>query len=491
MMDLTERSTARSKLLRGVSASLMFILTVNPLAAVHAGTPSAGLSAAAQAATATFSRPPAAGMPFGMTAIDLRARGYVEEEFFASGRANRYRIKDPLANAQIIDRDHAYTTRLLVRRPSNPAKFNGRVIVEWYNVTGGQDLEFVFAGLRNHLIDQGYVWIGVSAQRVGVDALRTSNPARYGTINIAASNEDPAGGEIDDRSDVLSWDIYTQIGQALRNRSNAVDPLGGLRPKLIIAAGESQSALRLSRYYNSIHPLYPQVFDGFFLYDRLLGGFRTDVGTKMVTFGSEVLRDGFGPAPADNANLRVWEVAGAAHLSHDEIVDYMDEQVLRNGVARTPDGKLANLSQTFIGCTDTPLWSKIPNGQVLAAGLEGLVRWVQTGKAPAAAQRFQGDDKGKLYRDNEGRVSGGIRLAAYDAPVSRNMGANTGPGYCSLPGSHRDYTTAELCQRYGSHASYVSRVVSITRRALRQGFLLRRDADRTIRQARDQRFTCA
>ena len=34
----------------------------------------------------------------------------------------------------------AYRTRLLVRRPSNPARFNGTVVVEWLNVTSGTEL---------------------------------------------------------------------------------------------------------------------------------------------------------------------------------------------------------------------------------------------------------------------------------------------------------------------------------------------------------------
>lgn len=491
MTDTGPKSAARGKLLRGASACLLLTLSSGLAGPVLSQAAPASTASASAPAVAMFARPPAgSGIPFGTTAINLRAKGYVEEEFFVSGHANRYRIKDPLANAQIIDGNHPYATRILVRRPVSPARFNGRVIVEWYNVTGGQDLEFVFGAMRDHLVDQGYVWIGVSAQRVGVEALRTSNPARYGAMNVTASNDDPAGGQVDDRSDVLSYDIYAQIGAALRKPQNGIDPLGGLKPRMIIAAGESQSALRLSRYYNAIHPLYPRVYDAFFLYDRLLGGFRTDVGTKMFSFGSEVLRDGFGAPPADNANLRLWEVAGAAHLSYDEIVPYMDEQVLRNGIAKTSDGKPANLSQTFIGCNDTPLWSRVPNGQVLAAGLEGLVRWTQGGKPPANGPRLRGDDKGKLYRGADGRVEGGVRLAAYDAPMSRNMGANSGPGYCSLPGSHRDFSVAELCQRYVSQANYASKVVAITRRALRDGFLLPKDADRTIREARGMRFVC-
>ena len=438
----------------------------------------------------TFTLPPAkSGSPFGSTALQLSSRGYSEEEFLVSGSANRYRIKDPLMSAEKVDGGHDYTTRILVRRPTKPARFNGIVIVEWYNVTGGQDLDFLFGATRNHLLEHGYAWVGVSAQLVGVDALKAKNPARYASLNVTASNEDPAGGTLDDRSDVLSWDIYTQISAALRIPGR-VDPLGGLKPQLVIAAGESQSALRLSQYYNAIHPLYPQVFDGFFLYDRFIGGLRGDINTKIVSFGSEVVRNSFGPAPPDASNIRVWEAAGASHLSLDEIHSYMDEQVLRNGITRGADGAPINLSQTFVGCDNNPIFSRVPNGDVLDAGLEALITWVKQGKAPPTAPRLGADANGKLARDGEGRVSGGVRLAAYDAPIAKNLGVNSGPAFCSLGGSHQDFTPAELCRRYGSTRNYLARVTEVTRKAQSDGFLLKRDADRTIEEARGVSFSC-
>ena len=438
------------------------------------------------------SLPPAnTGKPFGYTATNLAARGYVEQEFFVSGAANRYRLDAKFSkNAELVDGSHPYTTRILVRRPTNPKKFNGTVIVEWFNVTGMQDIDFLYAAVREHLIDQGYAWVGVSAQLVGVNALHNVNPARYGKLSLTASNEDPKGGKLDERGDVLAWDVWTQVGNTLRHPGK-VDPLGGLKPKLMIASGESQSAARLSQYYNTVYPLTKSTWDGFLLYDRLLAGFRTDVGTKMISYGSEVVHNQFGPAPADNANLRVWELAGGAHISYDEVVPYMEEQFLRNGVRLGKDGKPYNFSGEFAGCSTDPLWSRVPNGHVLDNAVEALVGWIKTGKAPASAPRLVDDGTGKLVRDAEGRVSGGIRLAAYDAPRAVNMGVNPGAFPCPLPGSHRDFTPAEMCQRYGSHANYVDRVIAITRKAQKDGFLLQSDAEKTIAEARNTAFTCS
>ena len=72
---------------------------------------------------------------------------------------------------------------------------------------------------------------------------------------------------LDAQGDVLSWDIFAQVGAALRN-GGGVDPLGGLTAKHVIAAGQSQASERLTAYYNSIQPLCPEIYEGFIGYDR-------------------------------------------------------------------------------------------------------------------------------------------------------------------------------------------------------------------------------
>src|SRR6266571_7806580 len=61
--------------------------------------------------------------------IDLARIGYVEEEFFVSGRANVYDWS-PAGELTVRTAGAPYTTRILVRRPSDPARFSGSVIVE-------------------------------------------------------------------------------------------------------------------------------------------------------------------------------------------------------------------------------------------------------------------------------------------------------------------------------------------------------------------------
>jgi hypothetical protein len=61
------------------------------------------------------------GVPYDQvpTKEEMDEYHYVTEEFFFTGTSP------------------AYTSRMVVRRPQDPAKFSGTVFAEWYNVSGG------------------------------------------------------------------------------------------------------------------------------------------------------------------------------------------------------------------------------------------------------------------------------------------------------------------------------------------------------------------
>ena len=70
------------------------------------------------------------------TLFDLAPLGYSQAEYLLDGTASAYRRRGD--NVKVIE--HAdYATRLLVFAPTDPARFNGTVWVEWLNVTGGLD----------------------------------------------------------------------------------------------------------------------------------------------------------------------------------------------------------------------------------------------------------------------------------------------------------------------------------------------------------------
>src|SRR6478672_2556648 len=59
---------------------------------------------------------PSRDYPYSATVDDLRTHNYIEEEFFFEGSANRY-TTPPGATGAIVDGNHSYRSRLIVRRP--------------------------------------------------------------------------------------------------------------------------------------------------------------------------------------------------------------------------------------------------------------------------------------------------------------------------------------------------------------------------------------
>src|SRR5690625_3049122 len=150
--------------------------------------------------------------PFFATYLDLAGAGYVEEEFYLTGEADGYATDGTLVATGI-----PYRTRIIVRRPASPARFNGTVLMEWQNVTAGYDLDALWDSER--VIRSGHAWVGVSAQRVGVDQLKGWSPARYGNLDVTGQGAFLA--------DELSYDTFAQAGATMR-QANGVDPMGGL-----------------------------------------------------------------------------------------------------------------------------------------------------------------------------------------------------------------------------------------------------------------------
>jgi hypothetical protein len=430
---------------------------------------------------------PAHNYPFFSALEDLKGRGYVEQEYFYSGTANRYETPEG-ATGKVVDGGHKYRTRLLVRRPVDPKKFNGTVVVEWDNVTSGHDLDIDWYQMHDYLIRSGYAWVGVTAQRIGVEALKVWNKDRYGSLDVSAD------GTI--MNDALSYDIFADVGRAAREPHGA-DFMGGLKAQRVFATGHSQSSARLASYVNSVHSLDP-VFDAVILHGGG-GKIRTDLKIKIWKINSEtdVIIGQAAARQPDTDNFRTWEVAGDSHVD-TQFIASRSKLVERDGNPIAPGftpglrggSSAASPPQQLAAGTnpcEKPTYSDVPFYQVMDAALDHLVVWVKTGKAPPSAPPIDLASMGPpvvIARDANGNSSGGgIRLAAIAVPVAVNTGANTGPGFCRLYGSHEDFDQAKLASLYPAHAAYVAAVREVTEKNLKAGYILRPEADATIRAA--------
>ena len=188
---------------------------------------SAGLGAAARAddASPTVSGPVTGGngvpVLFGHTTFDLASVGYSQSELFLEGTAHTYTRTSPLTTdgrwSVEPSSPAAYTTRMVVNRPISKRDFNGTVIVEWLNVSGGADASPDWIHMHAELIRDGYAWVGVSAQAMGLNALKApplGDPVRYASLSHPG--------------DSYSYDMFSQAGRAVRD--DAATVLGGLDP---------------------------------------------------------------------------------------------------------------------------------------------------------------------------------------------------------------------------------------------------------------------
>jgi hypothetical protein len=184
--------------------------------------------------------------PWAATDKPLADYGYVEQEFEYSGDAYRWDTTGDVdqTGTRITtggpddDGKFPYRTRMIVRRPVDPADFNGTVIVEWQNVTAGFDLEANWFGDPEYLLKNGYAYVAVSAQRAGVNWLRGWDSDRYGDLDVSA--RDGSNAETI-TNDALSYDIYAAAIKSLLDGGDGADPLGSLaKPDTVIASGESQ-----------------------------------------------------------------------------------------------------------------------------------------------------------------------------------------------------------------------------------------------------------
>ncbi len=424
------------------------------------------------------------------TTFPLSQVGYEQSEYFISGNATSYTAPSPLAtNGQwsVTPNSTApYETRVVVNRPIDPRKFNGTVVVEWLNVSGGLDDAPDWVLTHNELIRDGFAWVGVSAQAVGVNQLVSSDPARYGSLS--------------DPGDSYSYDIFSQAGQAVSDSSSQL--LGGLTARHVLAAGESQSAGRLTTYIDAVAPLV-NVYSGYLVHSRIGTPsplsqspqtpvtvpinvqFRTDLSTPVFEFETETDVSGttlFDRQPNTN-KFRLWEVAGASHF--DDYGLFIGPTDTGNG-----QGAVANLaaeqnppdSIPGLGTCAAPI-NTSGTHWVLDAAVRWLNQWVVNGFAPPIPPLLQvtttPGEPVVFATDANGDVLGGVRSPQLDAPVATLSGVgNTGglAGFCALFGRTIPFTAGQLAALYPTHAAFVLRWDLATLKDVLGGYLLLPDA---------------
>lgn len=402
------------------------------------------------------------GHPLWDSFYKLADLGYDEQEYFISGTAKTY--TQPSTTAP-------YTTRIIVRRPLDPARFNGTVILDWVNVTA--QFENAVDTLEAHqlFVREGFAYVHVSAQSAGICCLPELTPKLWDPVRYMALSHP---------GDDYAFDMFSQVAKAMKTPP-AVDPMAGLKVQKVIAVGQSQSGTRMRDYLINVQA-EARVIDAFLVHSDGSGekSYPADPVVPTIQLLSE--REATPDAPNVSRNYRLWEIAGAAHQDFWIGYHQVEGEALR-AVADAPQGPGSADDALHVAAGN--YGEQIDPGQLVCivqgtqfplryavmTAIHDLDRWIKTGVAPPQAPRYQFDGSGTLARDQYSNALGGVRLPPIEVPV-----ATYRSDLCNLGGITIPFTDLQLQQLYPTHADYYCKMKAATQRSIDQGFLLPEDA---------------
>ena len=382
---------------------------------------------------------------------DMAHFKYEAQEYFVSGTAN----------------GQPYKTRIVIRKPSDNAKFSGLVLAESMHPSGNA---WMFHFTHRYSMSEGHV---------GLDILTSThvpfvefNGDRYKDLQVLPGQ---------------APEILAQVGALVKS---AQSPLAALRIRKMILAGTSASAGVLINYLPAHTvlrlPDMKPIYDGFLPTStgatiplQMTAGGATqrpvDVPIIQVPTMTEVAsptvtarQDSDEPG----SQFRVYEFPGMAHIDSRDAAAYYPNP------CRMPI-------------------SRYPMAAYMSVALDHLWRWVDKGTAAPRADRIlvdrnESNDGSLMALDEYGNARGGIRNTYVDLPVKkygvRNAGAvppiaNAHPfvavrgpeaqnQLCGLAGYEMDLTPAQLKKLYKDKKDYQQQVARRYDALVKQGWAL-------------------
>ena len=413
--------------------------------------------------------------------VDLPKAGYVEEEFFVSGRANVY---DYAADGSPAVRTPAvpYATRIMLRRPADPRRFSGNVILEIGNVGRRYDLSFSWGVSHDYFMENGDAWVAITYSPDNIAALKAFNPARYASLSMANPTADDRcapGGDFTDPGLVameegLRWDMISQVGALLR-AAQPGGPLAGFNVQRVYATSHGGE---LSTYISVFHARARlangrPIYDGY-IQHRHPGLTRLrqcgkapaatdarqiirniDVPVIRVVSQTDVLgtyarRRDDSDAPGDR--YRLYEIAGAPHADasfYPYIPTVADEKKAgaraRSRVVAV--SRAVSAGDRAAARADHDLRARRGVGQPDALGSRRRAR-SQSGARLGGERRHAAGASGASI--STATRSGGVRTPYLEVPTATYYTSTKGPGICGNLAHSEPFPWAKLESLYGS-----------------------------------------
>jgi len=411
---------------------------------------------------------------------------YVAEEYLVSGTADIYapvnmadapdmRTRDaPKDMARRPDYSRAalkagqpYTTRIIVYRPKDRARFSGNVILETAHPLHG-GLAIVWSQLSGYFAQHGDAYVGIQ-HPVTFDSIRGTDPTRYAKLSAT----DPT----------QLWGMIAQVAALVRN-DRPSSPLHGFAVRYVFLTGYSLTGVAATTFADFHHESARladgrPVIDGYLSMANALYARPIDVPViRLMTQSDFNSFEGLNNRGEDSdspvGRYRLWEVAGASHLNSAPVIQPSAAAWVSAKIVAEPP----NLPQFSPDrCAKSfPAGSgpnTLPLNFVMVAAFDHLYAWVRRGERPPHAPRIETLPDGRPKTDASGNVLGGIRLPDISVPAA-TYGTGTGP--CFLFGYRAPYTVARMRSLYTTQEQYTRAVETDTRALIEQGWLRPQDA---------------
>lgn len=434
--------------------------------------------------------------------------GYAEDEYFLHGTANVYE-EDGSGGVHVLYPDAPYINRMLVRRPVDPARFSGNVVVEILNPSALYDIDRMWVEAWQYFVRHGDIYIGITAKSDVLDTLYRIDPQRYATI----SWKNPLPGRTMPEHQIfptspeyengLFWDMLTDLAMALRQNC-AVNPIREYGKNYVYLTGWSQCGGFMVRYRENFADAASQkqgapIFDGYL--EAGSGSTPAPINTFAAGGDFWASRENFtgvipspepylvlntetetpytrwkGDSDEQYARFRVYEIAGSSHDSKYNLLDYYAED---------DDPARVGRAQPYYGVEKYPI--DYPYEYVFAAAFRNLFLWVREGIPAPTSRKVERLANGQSKKDAFGNTRGGVRTPFLDLPTCVYS------KYCTLktdPTIQRDFwghmepfSAAFLTELYGTLAHYRELVRTRTEELICQGYLLPCDCESILEKA--------
>jgi alpha/beta hydrolase family protein len=366
-------------------------------------------------------------------AVTVESFPYVTEEYFVSGTVN----------------GAPYTTRIIVRRPKDPASFSGTAVSEALHA-GGRSL--IFEWSRVSILTRRHLFVEIVHSPANITLLKNFNAERYASLSIAQGQTNG---------------VIAQVGTLIKSGTG---PFAQYRVRQTTLMGTSASSGTV-RGYLADHPTLrlangTPIFDGFLLTSTNgntplpivdVPMIQMPTQTEVVTWAAKGIEYRRPDSDQPGNRFRLYEVAGMPHNNSRD-------------------------SPAFASDPCTLPVTDFPAGAFTALALNHLIDWIANGKTPPHALPIAVDqdttnDGSPLALDEYGNAKGGIRNVWVDVPIATYgvFGKGKTPAQdrlCQLAGTEVLLPAATLQKLYTSHAQYTERVEQRLKQLIADGWFL-------------------